>query len=127
MECKKGLEKKEFVVKETEEKVSLDEKKRTLEYVSKKLDQISLNMEKFKLVDYVYYIEHPRKMLFANFVGGLARGFGAAIGFTLLGAVVFYILKEVVKWNLPLIGQFISEIVDIVQNNLKNTGGKIGV
>ena len=63
MECKKGLEKKEFVVKETEEKVSLDEKKGTLEYVSKKLDQISLNMEKFKLVDYVYYIEDRKSVV----------------------------------------------------------------
>lgn len=96
-----------------------------LKAINKKLDKISLNMEKFKLVDYVYYLENPRKMLFANFIGGLARGFGIAIGFTLLGAVVIYLLQAVVKWKLPLIGEFISDIVRIVQDNMDKSGGKI--
>lgn len=98
-----------------------------LDMINKKIDKIAVNMEKFKLIDYVYYIEHPRKMLFANFIGGLARGFGMAIGFTLLGALAIYILQEVVKWKLPLIGEFISEIVNIVQDNIRKTGGKVSV
>ena len=61
-------------------------------------------------------------MFFANFMAGLARGFGASIGFTILAAVVIYILQGVVKLNLPIIGEFISDIVNIVNNNLKNTG-----
>jgi len=93
--------------------------------INKKLDQISINMEKFKIVDYVYFLEHPRKMLFANFIGGLARGFGAAIGFTLLGAIAIYIMQAVVMWKLPIIGDFITEIVNIVQENLKKVGGKV--
>lgn len=101
-------------------------KRSMLNMMNKKLDRISLNMEKFKLVDYVYYLEHPRKMLLANFIGGLARGFGVAVGFMLLGAVVIYILQIVVMWKLPLIGQFISEIVKIVQDNMQKTGGKVG-
>jgi len=98
-----------------------------LSIINKKIDQIALNMEKFKLVDYVYYLENPRKMLYANFIGGLARGFGAAIGFTLLGAVAVYILQAVVRMNIPLIGEFISEIINIVQDNMQKSGGKVGV
>lgn len=93
-----------------------------LNVINKKLDRISLYMEKMKLVDYVYYLENPRKMLFANFLGGLARGFGIAIGFTLLGAIVIYVLQIVVKWKLPLIGEFISQIVEIVQDNMNRDG-----
>ncbi len=96
-----------------------------LNIINKKIDKISLNMEKFKLVDYVYYLENPRKMLFANFIGGLARGFGIAIGFTILGAVVIYLLQVVVRWKLPLIGEFISQIVNIVQENMRKAGGKV--
>lgn len=62
-------------------------------------------------------------MLMANFVGGLARGFGMAIGFTILGAIAIYILQIVVKWKLPIIGEFIREIVNIVQDNLSKPGG----
>ncbi len=73
-----------------------------------------------KFVDYVYFLEHPRKMLWANFVAGLARGFGIAVGFTILGAVAIYFLNIIVKINLPYIGQFISEIVKIVQSSMRN-------
>ena len=102
-------------------------KNRVIKEINDKIDQISLNMEKFKLVDYVYYLENPRKMLFSNFIGGLARGFGMAVGFTLLGAIVIYVLQAVVRWNLPLIGKFISEIVSIVQDNINKTGGRAHV
>jgi len=100
-------------------------KKGYLGIINKKIDQISLNMEKFKLVDYVYYLKNPRKMLYANFIGGLARGFGIAIGFTLLGAIAIYLLQIVVRWNLPLIGKFISEIIYIVQDSIQKSGGKV--
>jgi hypothetical protein len=104
----------------------MTEKSGLLNAINKKIDQISVNMEKFKLVDYVYYLEHPRKMLLANFIGGLSRGFGMAIGFTLLGAAAIYFLQLVVRWKLPLIGQFISDIIKIVQDNANKSGGKIG-
>ncbi len=96
-----------------------------LKSINKKIDQIAINMEKVKLVDYVYYLEHPRRLLWVNFLGGMARGLGIAIGFTLLGALLIYFLETIVKWNLPLIGEFVSEIVKIVQQNMDKAGGKI--
>ena len=103
----------------------MNDKNRLIHVINKKLDNISLNMEKMKLVDYVYYLENPRKMLWANFLGGLSRGFGIAIGFTLLGAVVIYILQIIVRWKLPLIGEIITDIVNIVQDSMRRAGGKI--
>ncbi len=91
-----------------------------LRLLSKKIDDMSLKMEKMKFIDYVYYLEHPKKMLWANFVGGIARGFGIAVGFTILGAIMIYILNRVVEYNLPIIGEFISDIVKIVQSSMKN-------
>ncbi len=88
--------------------------------LNKKIDEMSLKMEKMKFVDYVYFLEHPRKMLWANFISGMARGFGIAIGFTLLGAVAIYVLNKIVQYNLPYIGEFISEIVKIVQSSMRN-------
>jgi hypothetical protein len=96
-------------------------RKGILHIMNKKLDDISLNMEKSKILDYVYYLDNPRKMLYANFISGMARGFGMAIGFTLLGAVAIYILQIVVKWKLPLIGEFVSDIVKIVQDSMDKT------
>jgi hypothetical protein len=68
---------------------------------------IFLKYGKAKFDEYVYYLEHPKKMLYTNFMGGMARGFGMAIGFTLLGAVAVYLLQIVVKWKLPVIARLL--------------------
>lgn len=102
----------------TEGRENMQGKNEMFRILSKKIDQISINMEKFKLVDYMELLEHPRKMLYANFISGLARGFGMAIGFTILGAFAVYLLQIVVRWKLPVIGDFISEIVRIVQDKV---------
>lgn len=94
------------------------EDNKKLDAIQKKLESISLQMEAMKLSEYVDMMKNPRRMLWSNFVGGLARGFGMGIGFTLLGAVALYILQRIVVLNIPFIGQFIAEIVRIVQNTI---------
>jgi hypothetical protein len=54
-----------------------------------------------------------------NFVGGLFRGLGMAVGFTILGAIVLMLLRRLMYLNLPIIGDFIADIVRIVQEHLK--------
>ncbi|MCL6639200.1 MAG: DUF5665 domain-containing protein, partial [Firmicutes bacterium] len=68
--------------------------------------------------EYVRLLDNPRRLLYVNFLAGLARGVGIAVGFTILGAVVLYILRMLVVLNLPLVGGFIAEIVRMVQLKL---------
>lgn len=93
-------------------------KKKAIDRIEEKVDEISSEMDKMKIAEYVEMIEHPRRMLWANFIVGLIRGFGMAIGFTILGAIILYALRWVVQLNLPLIGEFIAELVKIVQENM---------
>lgn len=86
--------------------------------LEKKITQLSINMEKMKLAEYVELLEQPYRLLYVNFLSGIARGVGIAIGFTLLGALLVVILQRLVMLNLPVIGEFIAEIVKIVQLNL---------
>lgn len=89
-----------------------------LTIIKKQLDKMSELMEKMKIADYVELMQSPYRLLWLNFVSGLARGFGMAIGFTLLGALVIYILQRAVLLNLPVIGNIIAQIVKIVKQNL---------
>jgi hypothetical protein len=57
-----------------------------------------------------------------NFWSGLVRGFGMAIGFTVLTALVLYGLQKIVLLNMPWIGDFISDIVNIVENQVRAGG-----
>lgn len=80
---------------------------------------LSGNIEKLRLGEYIEFLNKPYRVFYSNFMWGLSRGLGMAVGFTILGAIVLYTLKILVSLNLPLIGNFIADIVKIVQENLK--------
>lgn len=86
--------------------------------IEKRLEQLANNLERAKLHEYVDFVNNKKRLIYINFLGGLARGFGMAIGFTILGALAIYMLNKVISWNIPLIGDFIAEIVRIVQERL---------
>lgn len=97
---------------------------RVLDSLFDKVQELSNHMEKMRLAEHIEMLENPRRLLYINFLLGLARGFGSAIGFTILAAVVVYVLQKIVVLNMPLIGDFIASIVAIVQGKL-NVGGVI--
>jgi hypothetical protein len=53
-----------------------------------------------------------------NFAAGLARGLGLAVGFSILGALVILVLRRLVVLNLPLIGDFIAELIKLVNRSM---------
>lgn len=99
------------VVKEEKESAIIQE-------LTKKVGELSSNMERMRLAEYIQMLEHPRRLLYINFLQGMARGFGSAIGFTLLAALFLYILQKIVVLKLPIIGTFIAELINIVQNEM---------
>ncbi|MDI6602192.1 MAG: DUF5665 domain-containing protein [Thermoanaerobacteraceae bacterium] len=88
------------------------------EELIKKLDNISIMLERTNINEYIQLLQKPGRMLLINFSGGLARGFGMAIGFTILGAIVLIILQRIVMLNVPLIGNLVADIVKIVEMQL---------
>lgn len=85
---------------------------------SDKQKQIAMLLGESRLGEYVEMMSNPKEIIKRNFIAGLARGLGMAIGFTVLGALVLYLLQKLVVLNLPFFGNFIAEIVKIVQDHL---------
>lgn len=94
------------------------ESKEIIKSLNNNIEKLSNNIERLKLGDYIELINRPGKVFYSNFMWGLSRGLGMAFGFTILGTLIIYILKQVVSLNLPIIGGFIANLVKIVQNNL---------
>jgi len=88
---------------------------RLLQILQEKITDLAVSMEKMKLAEYVQLLDKPWRLMYINFIAGLARGVGIAIGFTILGAIVLFILRKLVMLNLPWIGDFIADIVRMVQ------------
>jgi len=88
-------------------------------YLARKIEELGTAMEKMKLAEYVELLNRPARLFYLNFFAGIARGLGMAVGFTILGAFIIYTLQRLQVLNLPVIGEFIADIVKIVQNNLR--------
>ena len=57
-------------------------------------------------------------MLFFRSLGsGIAKGVGVGIGVTVITAILVIILQKIVTLNIPIIGEYIADIVDIVEKS----------
>lgn len=88
------------------------------------LTRLAEVMEKSRVLENLEMILDRRKLLWNNFLAGLARGLGFGVGLTVLAAVVIYLLvillKSIVALDIPLIGTYIADIVEIVQDQISN-------
>ncbi len=94
------------------------ENKNIEDKILSKLDEIAERINGISLAEYKKMIESPRRMILINFISGLARGLGIAIGATVLAAIFLIFLFKIAQLNLPIIGAFIARIVKIVQTYL---------
>jgi len=95
-----------------------DKQNIVLQALEGRVRELAINMEKMKLAEYVELLENPYRLLYINFISGIARGLGIAIGFAILGAIIVLVLQRLAVLNLPVIGDFIADLVKIVQAQL---------
>ena len=76
------------------------------------LERLILIIERSRIREYMMLTDSKRRLFLINFVAGLGKGFGQAIGFTVLAALVLYLLSTWV--DLPVICAFIAKLINIV-------------
>ncbi|MDP4096917.1 DUF5665 domain-containing protein [Paenibacillus sp. P96] len=78
-------------------------------------------MELSRVAEYAMLLNRPWRLIWLNLLAGTSRGVGIAIGFTFFAATIIYVLQILGKLNLPIIGDYIADIVRIVQRQLELT------
>lgn len=96
--------------------ISQEEKLNALYRMTTSLAQ---QMEKSRISEYTELLYSPFKLIWLNILSGAARGLGIALGFTFFAATIIYILQVLGALNLPIIGDYIADIVRIVQHQLE--------
>lgn len=84
-----------------------------------RMEKLTFAIEKMNLAEYTELLRNPWRLLWVNFLAGSARGLGLGVGFAILSAGVIYLMRGLMRANLPVIGDYIATIVRLVELNLR--------
>lgn len=90
-----------------------------LKNIFKKIDKLNENLEKSRIYEISEILDSKLKLFTRSLLSGIGKGIGIGIGFYLITAVLIYLLQYIVKLNIPILGKYISDIVDIVESSRK--------
>ena len=83
--------------------------------LNKQIEELNKAIQIANIEEIIYILGDKKKMFLRNILAGIGRGIGIGIGVTIITAVIIYFLQKIVTLNIPWIGSFVSDIVDIVQ------------
>ncbi len=88
-----------------------------LKKISKKIDKINESLEKSNIIELSYIIGNKKEILKRNLIAGISRGVGIGIGITIITAIIVILLRRLIMLNIPVIGDYIADIVEIVEKS----------
>ncbi len=83
------------------------------------IDAIAQSMEQARIAEYTELLLKPWRLIWLNVLSGIAKGVGIAIGFSVFAATIVYILQWLNLLNLPIVGDYIADLVRVVQRQLE--------
>ncbi len=81
------------------------------------IERLSKILEEGNLMELTYILGNKKEIIKRNLLAGLSRGIGIGIGVTVITAVLVIFLQKIVTLNIPIIGEYISDIVEIVERS----------
>jgi len=79
------------------------------------LDKLALRLENCGLADYVRLSHNMRKVLWLNFLSGIARGLGFTLGTAIVLALLYKIVSTVISMNIPYLTELLTEFIIMVK------------
>ncbi len=90
-------------------------KKNKYNVLENTIDNLNKTFEESNFIELSYLIGNKKEIIKRNLLAGISRGVGIGIGVTLITAILVAILQKIVTLNIPVIGEYIADIVEIVQ------------
>ena len=83
--------------------------------LNQNIERLLVFLEKKKVEQLIDILGSKKEIIKRNFLAGIFRGMGFGIGVTIVTAIIIYLLQRLVRLNLPGVGRFIRDIVEIVE------------
>lgn len=92
-------------------------KNKKINLLEKSIEQLNKVVQEGNFIELSYLLGNKKEMFIRNFLAGISRGVGIGIGVTIITAILVMILQKIVTLNIPIIGEYIADIVEIVQRS----------
>ena len=92
-------------------------KKQKIKLLEKSIENLSHTLEEGNYVEWAYLLGNKKEIIKRNLLAGIARGVGIGIGVTIITAILIILLQKIVTLNIPIIGEYIADIVEIVERS----------
>lgn len=94
-------------------------KKYKINILNKSIDKLNKTLEESNFIELSYLIGNKKELITRNFIAGISRGIGIGIGVTVITAILIMIFQKIVTLNIPVIGEYVADIVEIVEKTTK--------
>ncbi|MFR5682806.1 MAG: DUF5665 domain-containing protein [Clostridia bacterium] len=78
-------------------------RKRLVEKLYQNIDNLNYLMTKNNIIDFAELLGNRKEMFLRNFFSGIFKGMGIGIGFTIITAIIIFILQKIIALNIPII------------------------
>ena len=85
--------------------------------LSELINEVLVKIEKSNFMEWSYILNSKKEIFKRNILAGIGRGIGFGVGFTIITGLIVVILQQIVTLNIPIIGSYIADIVEIVENS----------
>ena len=92
-------------------------KNRKINVLDKKIDRLIDILEKGNFIELIYLLGNKKEIIWRNLLAGISRGIGIGIGVSVISAILIILLQKIVTLNIPIIGEYIGDIVEIVERS----------
>ncbi|MCL1939442.1 MAG: DUF5665 domain-containing protein [Desulfovibrionaceae bacterium] len=79
------------------------------------LDKLARRLENSGVADYVRLSQNIPKVLWLNFLSGIARGLGFTVGTAIVLAALYKAVSTLISMNIPYLTELLTEFIIMVK------------
>lgn len=79
------------------------------------LDKLARRLENSGVAEYVKLQKKTGKILFLNFLSGVARGLGFTVGTTIVLTILYQIISRIISMNIPYLTERLQEFLELTR------------
>lgn len=84
------------------------------------IDKLLQRLDNSGVADYIKLSQNPWKILWFNFLSGIARGLGFTVGTTIVLGVIYKVVKQLLSMvELPYVAEYLASFLEMVNKNMQ--------